>query len=214
MDFNGFRDKFTDEAGHINEDGKDYFQNKAKGLISYLNREYDPTTFAQPKFHQVIVPVGAAAAPDMDEIIDTCTSDLTVELAKEVDNCADLLAERDEALEELKALPKKETKGLAAKVKAMYKTRVKDCKAALKAAKRGNKKTVKELLKAASACYRKTKKTYTAKRAASQMIQMERCVGKPQPSQFMPLKPFKEAVVDRLMNPIEEIESANAVITE
>lgn len=214
MDFDGFRDKFTDEAGHINEDGKDYFQNKAKGLISYLNREYDPTTFAQPKFHQVIVPVGAAAAPDMDEIITKCTADLVVELAKEVDNCADLLAERDEALEELKALPKKETKGLAAKVKAMYKTRVKDCKAALKAAKRGNKKTVKDLLKAASACYRKTKKVYTAKRSASQMIQMERCVGKPQPSQFMPLKPFKEEVVHRILLPKDEIESANAVITE
>ena len=214
MDFDGFRDKFTDEAGHINEDGKDYFQNKAKGLISYLNREYDPTTFAQPKFHQVIVPVGEAAAPDMDELITKCTADLTVELAKEVDNCGDLIAERDEALEELKALPKKETKGLAAKVKAMYKERVKDCKSALKAAKKGNKKTVKELLKAASLCYRKTKKSYTAKRSASQMIQMERCLGKPKPSQFMSLKPFKEAVVDRLMHPAEEIESANAVITE
>lgn len=213
MEFGTFREKYSDEGGHINEAGKEYFQNKAKGLISYLNREYDPTTFAQPKFHQIIVPVGEAGPPNMEELITKCTADLTAELANEVDNCGALLEERDEALAELAALPKKETKGLAKKVKAMYKTRVSDCKKALRAAKRGNNKTIKELLKAASACYRKTKKVYTAKRSASQMIQMERCLGKPQPSQFMPLKPFKEEVVHRLQMP-KSIESANAVIAD
>jgi hypothetical protein len=214
MGFEEFRTKYSDVEGHIDGDGQTYFQNKAKGLISYLNREFDPTTFAQPRFHQVIVAAGEAAAPDMDDLITKCTADLKAELASEVDDCAALLAERDESLAELKELPKKETKGLAAKVKAMYRTRVKDCKAALRAAKRGNKKTVKELLKSASLCYRKTKKVYSAKRTASQMIQMERCVGKPLPSQFMPLKPFKEEVVHRLMAPKDDIESANAVITE
>lgn len=213
-DFGLFREKFSDAKGTINEEGKEYFQNRAKGLISYLNREYDPTTFAQPKFHQVIVPVGEAAAPDMDALITKCTSDLTIELAKEADDCSDILAERDEALAELDALPKKESRGLAKKVKALYKERVKECKANLRAAKRGNKKTVKELLKAASACYRTTKKSYTAKRSASQMMQMERCVGKPTPSQFMPLKPFKEEVVRRLMTPEVTHSSANAVIDE
>jgi hypothetical protein len=212
MEFNTYREKFSDEAGHINEEGKEYFQNRAKGLISYLNREYDPTTFAQPKFHQVIVPVGEAAAPDMDELITKCTADLTLEVAKEVDGCDDLVEQREAELEEIKAMPKKEAKGLAAAVKAEYKTRISDCKKAMKAAKKGNKSAMKELLKTASLCYRKTKKAYTAKRKASQMIQIESCLGKPPASTFMPQKLFKAEVVERFMNPDPKLNSVGAVI--
>jgi len=213
MEFSKYREKFSDDTGHINEEGKEYFQDKAKGLISYLNREYDPTTFAQPKFHQVLVPVGEATAPDMDELITKCTADLTLEVAKEVNGCDDLVEQRDLALEEIKAMPKKEAKGMAAAVKAEYKTRISDCKKAMKAAKRGNKSAMKELLKTASLCYRKTKKEYTAKRKASQIIQMEKCLGKPQPtSAFMPQKLFKAEVVERFMNPDPKLNSVGAVI--
>jgi hypothetical protein len=213
MEFSKYRDKFSDEAGHINEEGKEYFQDKAKGLISYLNREYDPTTFAQPKFHQVLVPVGEATPPDMDELITKCTADLTLEVAKEVNGCDDLVEQRDAELEEIKAMPKKEAKGMAAAVKAEYKTRISDCKKAMKAAKKGNKSAMKELLKTASLCYRKTKKEYTAKRKASQIIQMEKCLGKPQPGlAFMPQKLFKAEVVERFMNPDPKLNSVGAVI--
>jgi len=52
-----FRKDYTEADGTITEEGVELFQNKAKGLISYLNREHDATTFAQPVFETVPVPV-------------------------------------------------------------------------------------------------------------------------------------------------------------
>lgn len=80
MEFNTYRDKYTTDEGHISDAGRDYFQDRAKGLVSYLNREYDPTTFAQPVFHNVDVPVGSIVLPDADEMAAKCLSgvDLTL----------------------------------------------------------------------------------------------------------------------------------------
>jgi hypothetical protein len=52
-----FRRDYTEADGTITEEGVELFQDKAKGLISYLNREHDATTFAQPVFETVTVPV-------------------------------------------------------------------------------------------------------------------------------------------------------------
>lgn len=72
MEFNEFRERFTNATGEINADGRTYFQERAKGLISYLNREYDPTTFAQPEFHTIPVPVTDLVAPTPDGLADVC----------------------------------------------------------------------------------------------------------------------------------------------
>jgi hypothetical protein len=208
MDFETYREKYSDEKGAIDEAGKTYFQERAKGLISYLNREYDPTTFAQPKFHQIIVSAGEAAAPNMDELINKCTADLTLELADlSGDDCRALEAQRDEELAEA-------GRGMKKAIRAEYKTRISECKKANRAAKHGHKNAMKELLKSASLCYRKTKKAYTAKRKASQMPQIERCFGKPGKGDFMVQKDFKAAVVDRYMNPQPDAVSAQAVRDE
>ena len=52
-----FRRDYTEADGTITEEGVELFQDKAKGLISYLNREHDASTFAQPVFETVTVPV-------------------------------------------------------------------------------------------------------------------------------------------------------------
>ena len=207
MDFETYREKYSNEKGTIDEDGKTYFQGRAKGLISYLNREYDPTTFAQPQFHQIIVSAGEAASPNMDELITKCTADLTLELAHEMSDCDTLVAERDAELAEA-------GRGMKKAIRAEYKTRINECKKANRAAKRGNKEAMKALLKSASLCYRKTKKAYNAKRKASQMPQIERCFGKPGKGDFMVQKDFKAAVVDRYMNPQPDAASAEAVRNE
>ena len=70
-----FRSKFTTERGEITEEGREYFKNHAKGLISYLNREYDPTTFAQPIFTRVSVPLSDISAEDTNNLIYKCIDD-------------------------------------------------------------------------------------------------------------------------------------------
>lgn len=73
MNFDAFRKKYTDSNGNINNDGKDYFQERVKGLISYLNREYDPTTFAQPVFHTINIGIGGEDDITAMNIASKCT---------------------------------------------------------------------------------------------------------------------------------------------
>jgi hypothetical protein len=72
MPFDKFRKRFTNNDGEISSDGRAYFQERTKGLISYLNREYDPTTFAQPEFHTISVPAGELAPPSAGALADMC----------------------------------------------------------------------------------------------------------------------------------------------
>ena len=75
--FSEFRERFTDEHGTIAYEGQEYFLNKSKGLISYLNREYDPTTFAQPVFHTVKVKLEGDTIPTAEDIANICQSNNT-----------------------------------------------------------------------------------------------------------------------------------------
>ena len=72
MEFDTFRSTYTNDYGKILPDGIEYFHTKAKGLISYLNREYDPTTFAQPIFHTIDVRLENIAIPTAKELADRC----------------------------------------------------------------------------------------------------------------------------------------------
>lgn len=67
-----FRAEFTREDGTFTEAGAAEFQERVKGLISYLNREYDPTTFAQPVFHTVRVPVGEHPSVALNDLVSRC----------------------------------------------------------------------------------------------------------------------------------------------
>lgn len=71
-----FRDLYTNEEGSLTEEGRSYFQTNAKGLISYLNREFDPTTFAQPTFHTISVPLTTKPPPDISAFIEAYMSTL------------------------------------------------------------------------------------------------------------------------------------------
>jgi len=65
-----FREKYTDADGSISEAGKKYYKGKSKGLVSYLNREFDPTTFAQPKFQTIAVKMAEPGTTDINKFID------------------------------------------------------------------------------------------------------------------------------------------------
>jgi hypothetical protein len=193
MPLEAFREKYTDTAGVVNIAGKDYFKDKAKGLISYLNREFDPTTFAQPRFHNIMVPIGEARVPTVSELVTACTADLTLAKPAAVD-CSGLEEEMARELAALNGLPKKEQRGAKAALKADFKARIKTCKNSARGAARALKNGLKSIVKDASACFRKTRKAYTVARAASQLVAAERCFGKPTKSPFIALSDFKAGI--------------------
>lgn len=65
-----FRTRFTSGEGNITKEGRIFFEERAKGLISYLNREFDPSTFAQPKFQTISIPLLDPSLHDIDAFID------------------------------------------------------------------------------------------------------------------------------------------------
>ena len=182
MPFEEYRAAYADEAGHISLAGRAYFQERCKGLISYLNREFDPTTFAQPRFHTVSVPVGSVSTPTVAELVESCAHTLegleipaaqvaaeaAVDVAESVESAA--LEDCDALEEELKKLvadvqasdaAKKEKSAQIKTLKADYKERIKACrktaKAAAKDKAKASRKAEKEAAKAAKVTRRALK---------------------------------------------------------
>jgi len=67
-----FRRRFVDTEGHVTAEGARYFMLRAAGLISYLNRERDPTTFAIPTIRTITVGLGDMDNPDVREVARRC----------------------------------------------------------------------------------------------------------------------------------------------
>ncbi len=183
--FQDYREQYTNEKGEISETGRKYFQERAKGLISYLNREFDPTTFSQPVFHTVSVPVGEAIVPAVEALVDKCLegADLDEMIAEEVEeqDCNALDAELDAELARIEAsnLPKKEKKSNSSELKKTYKLKKKECvkgnKTAAKAAVKTRKAAAKGILASAKKCYAAQKKAFNKTRKVSQMAAVEGC---------------------------------------
>jgi hypothetical protein len=72
MGLEPFRREFTDREGHVSAEGATYFTERANGLISYLNREQDPTTFAIPKIRTIHVGIGDMDVPTVEDVSKEC----------------------------------------------------------------------------------------------------------------------------------------------
>jgi hypothetical protein len=72
MDLDRFRRGFVDAAGHVTLEGAEYFRSRVSGLISYLNREQDPTTFAIPTIRTITVGLGDMDIPDVRAVARRC----------------------------------------------------------------------------------------------------------------------------------------------
>ena len=68
--YNQFLNDYVNKEWEFSEYGKNKFQNTIKGLISYLNRSYDPRQFTQPKFYVVKVPISKSNPDDVQ--LDNC----------------------------------------------------------------------------------------------------------------------------------------------
>jgi len=137
VDLDTFRSRFTDAQGSISEKGKKYYKEKADGIVSYLNREFDPTTFAQPKFQTVAVTVQPPTKANVPEFIDSYLKQIGIdnlisETAKERDCEADLLKAQQRIDEEITGVEVeiKDTKDKAEKAK--LKSRILDLKQLMK----------------------------------------------------------------------------------
>jgi len=92
-EFGAFVEKYMDADGNFTTDGLKTYMNDVAGQISYLNREADPSQFAQPIYASVEIPIST-----IDSVLEGDNSDI-LELRKDA---ADLLEEqrvlRDETI--------------------------------------------------------------------------------------------------------------------
>ena len=76
MPFPEYKRTFVNTEGHISAAGNRYFVDHAQGLISYLNREHDPSTFAIPRFSTIHVPLGDLDIPTASDVARECLADV------------------------------------------------------------------------------------------------------------------------------------------
>jgi len=76
MPFSEYKRTYVNKDGDISAAGNRYFVDRAQGLISYLNREHDPSTFAIPIFRTIHVPLGDLDIPTATDLARTCLVDV------------------------------------------------------------------------------------------------------------------------------------------
>jgi hypothetical protein len=172
-----FRERFTNKDGKISGEGVAFFQDRTKGLISYLNREFDPSTFAQPRFHRLQIPATGAMLPTDEEIVRGCWD---AEMSGEPDevevDCGALEGELAEALADLEEydFPPKELVARQKTLRADYKRRMGDCKKSQANRTRRMKTRVGKVQQCAVAAAKLRKQTYRL----SQQKAVRSCFGK------------------------------------
>jgi hypothetical protein len=196
MPFSEFRDSFTDDHGVISDKGREYFQERAKGLISYLNRELDPTTFAQPVFHTVRVPIGEAVLSSLESLVEKCTSGVMVAAEAAAADCSALETEMSHAIAAVGSV--KGSRSQIAEIKRTFKARIRDCKAKSRATRKARATAGKVLAKATRVCYMQEKKKYKSAYDGSQRVALESCFDKPPKSDFYAKSEFDAEVARRM----------------
>lgn len=171
-EFSRFRQRYANPRGELSAEGKELFQDRAKGLISYLNREFDPTTFAQPKFHTIEVPVGDFKAPSARTLAETCLSANTSVSSE----CASLEATYQAQKKALPATPGRRHR-LAALTRT-YKAKKKAC----------------EVSQTPEHCYNVSKKRFVEKSLKSQKHGLRACLGPVPPPLFPTEEEFKAEI--------------------
>lgn len=136
-DLSTFRSKYTDAAGSITPEGKSYYQKRANPIVSYLNREFDPTTFAQPKFQTVAVKLQEETSLDIHTFIDNYIKEIGIdslisETAKEHDCDASLVEKQKVIDDQITEVEKEILETKDRELKAKHKLRILDLKQLMK----------------------------------------------------------------------------------
>lgn len=208
MDFEKYRREYTTDAGDIKAEGASYFQSRVKGLISYLNREFDPTTFAQPQFEKIAVPAGGVVTPALEDLVARCTADLEAPESGGEDDCEAVNAEmafQIGVLQKSGMKPKALEKAIV-KTRKRFKKSYAECVKRNKATRKAHARAVKELLKEAGVCYSAQQKAFKTMKGPSQIVEIEECFGKrsKKAEHFPAKKAFLDAVAARLAADFED----------
>jgi hypothetical protein len=142
-------------------------------LISYLNREYDPTTFAQPKFHIVRVGLRDILVPTLGDLADAYEP-VAATMGEVPVNCNTIQETWDAAVGTLEA----SFDGTAKELKAARKDVDKTYKAQLRTCLSATRKAGKETKKKAKRWFTQTRRTFKMERQDTQLGALERCYGK------------------------------------
>ena len=101
INYTDFSNKYIDNTtNNFTSNGKKQFQNNMKGLVSYLNRRFDPRQFTQPVFHEI--PVLISQIPrglDLDNCLNTAKN--TLETCLDNNDSDNLKTVYDKKLKEL-----------------------------------------------------------------------------------------------------------------
>ena len=147
------------------QQGKNMFQDTLKGLISYLNRSYDPRQFTQPTFKKVNVPlsnfdVNSITLEDCNQVAQSTYEEFLednniagIDLKEQLEECLDNIEPVN--AENLSHLSKKEIKDLQKEYKNMEKI----CHKQYKTGAKLEKLALKEKNKSLKKCNSKNKKT-------------------------------------------------------
>ena len=188
LPFQEFREQFTTSDGLITKEGKEYFQTRAKGLISYLNREYDPTTFAQPVFHKIVVPLYEKPIPTVDDIIARCIPIDSPIQEPEIDMHI-VQDELDSQIQSIESsnLSKKEKRAEIAMIKRAFTQKKRNIQRSKKQRMQSRKQQIKE----ARECYKEYKKE---SKVISQINGIQGCFDKKLQPKFPSFKEVSDAV--------------------
>jgi hypothetical protein len=130
-----FVEKYMDGSGKFTKDGLVKYMDSIAGQISYLNREADPSQFAQPIFAEIVVPISLIES--VNESVDL--GDLKKELAE-------LLLEKQQLENEI--IP--HLQGQLALFAPAEASKIKDCHETFT----GKPKDLKECIKRVTAKYK------------------------------------------------------------
>ena len=201
MPFQTFRETYTTDTGTIAEEGKIYFKEHAKGLISYLNREFDPTTFAQPIVHTIHVPAVSIKTPTLDMLVDACLPGADTNILHPAvhanHECAQAAQDLEHEIAEVSAsaTTAAEKRKTISALKKTYKAKLQQCKRQASAAQKAFAKTRRSGLRT---CYAKQKKMFVTQYTNSQLRAMESCFGKPKRPDFVSSAEFQNEMARRL----------------
>jgi len=126
-----FRKYFAveDAAGtfSINAEGVKMYQVRAKGLVSFLNREGDPTTFAQPRLQRIEIPLRVPSSATAEGIVKAYTKESGISHFLTEESCDSLEDQHKRDVEKLDDLPSKERIAKTLALNKTYRARRTDC---------------------------------------------------------------------------------------
>jgi len=183
----------ADETFSITAEGIKLYQSRAKGLVSYLNREGDATTFAQPKVQRIEVSVKIPSLISEEDIVKEYSKESKIYNYVPEEDCTLLDDQHEKELKKLKGLsPQEET------IKRLVLNKTYRAKRAGCIANRDKTRKVNlGILKDVQAVWREKRDAF-AKKPLTQYDELRACFGEDYLPEFPRWKEVKEVAEKKL----------------